>query len=133
VREVYQGTDVQQAGLMSDPIVRLLPGPFASSPYELHDDVIYYSKVANKTILVPAGFRSDLLSIPWFFRRILPKGGYGKRASIVHDALCVYQPDWSTGKLAARIFLEAMELDGVPRWRRKAMFYAVYLFGPQWD
>jgi len=121
-----------QAGYMDNPVVELLPGGFGSAPYRVKERLHYWSEVTGKWINIEKGYQSDLLSVPWFFSRIMPRGGYGKRAAIVHDVLCDTRPDWSTSDLAADIFDEALKLDGVPTWRRQAMVWAVRNFGPKW-
>lgn len=73
---------------------------------------------------VPGGFRTDFASIPWVFRRILPKAGrkYGKPA-VNHDHRYV------TGdiprKAADKEFHEAMLSEGVNKVIAKAMYMAV--------
>lgn len=120
------------AGFETDPDVTLLPGGFGSNPYRVKYDVRYYSRRVHRWIHIPAGFRSDLLSIPWTWSRVFPRGGYGKRAAIAHDWLCVDRPDWSSSDDAADVFDEALKIDGVPTWRRRMMVWAVRHFGPQW-
>lgn len=121
-------------GYMDHPRVDLLPGPFGKAPYQVAERPLHYwSRVADRWITIPKGYRSDLLSVPLFFIRLIPRGGWGKRASIVHDWLCDERPAWSSSDLAADIFAEALELDQVPAWRRKAMVWAVRHFGPQWE
>jgi hypothetical protein len=110
----------------------ILPGPLWSRPIKLAKPLLYYSAIAKRSIIVPSGYRSDGLSVPWLFRRLFPKFGSGRRASIVHDYLCDVRPDWSTGKMAADIFLEAMVVDDVSKIKRSLMYFAVRYFGPQW-
>ena len=108
----------------------------------------------HRTIEVPAGFESDLASIPrrlritWLPRCVLrwcpawlrwigrvgiplwaifpPTGKYNP-AAWLHDWL--YSRDGNTSRVVAdAIFDEAMKLEGV-RWRRPVMSLAVRLFG----
>lgn len=73
-------------------------------------------------IIVPAGFQSDLASVPRLFWAIVPPYGKHLEASIMHDYLCY--SGWSRAK-ADREFLHAMKRAGVKRWRRMVMFWAV--------
>jgi len=120
-------------GFLNDPAVFFLAGSFKSRPFQLAQPLRYYSHIVKKVITVPAGYRSDGLSVPWFFRRVFPRVGPGRRAAIVHDWLCDERPGWSTGQIAADIFREAMSVDKVPKWKRNLMYWVVAAFGPQWN
>lgn len=78
-------------------------------------------------ITVPAGFVSDLSSIPWGFQWLIPKGGPKAAAAIVHDYL--YQTGKVSRKEADEIFLKIMREQEVAAWKRYAMYGAVRLFG----
>jgi hypothetical protein len=71
-----------------------------------------------------AGFETDLASIPtWVPRWLADPTGRHRGAAIVHDFL-VRQPGFDRKK-ADEIFLEAMKVEGVKRWRRRMMWRAV--------
>lgn len=76
---------------------------------------------------IPRGFITDFASVPrvlwWLFP---PMGRYGK-AALVHDYL-YYTKDVSRVE-ADRIFLHAMLMMGVARWKAHLMYIAVRLFG----
>lgn len=77
---------------------------------------------------VPAGYITDLASVPRIFWRILPPFGEYSSASIVHDYLCEHGswtgcPRW----LADAIFYQIMVEHGVPYWKRLVMWAAVRL------
>ena len=81
------------------------------------------------------GFRFDFASIPPVVRAIYKKAGTGKsngkygRAATIHDWLYSHPPKWCDRKLADRIFLLGMEIDGV-RYTMRSLFYRmVRLFG----
>lgn len=95
-----------------------------ASEWKLEERLVYQSDLWPNKIIVPAGFVTDLASIPRIFRSLIPQNGKHRLAAIVHDYLC---REWNPAHrpLADRIFLEAMELLGVSWWRRKAMYYAV--------
>lgn len=79
--------------------------------------------------VVPAGFISDLASVPRFFRRMFPKMDAHYKAAIIHDYLCEY-PHITTKEDADETFLRFMERDNVPWWKRKAMYWGVRLYSP---
>ncbi|EPM3305130.1 DUF1353 domain-containing protein [Escherichia coli] len=81
------------------------------------DDVIY----------VPEGYVTDLASVPRLLWVLFPPHGRYAKAAIIHDWL--YDNALRTKAEADRIFLDAMTVLGVPRWRRLIMYYAVCFFG----
>jgi hypothetical protein len=93
--------------------------------FELEERLVYQSDIWPELIVVPAGFITDLASIPRIFQSLIPKVGKHALAAIVHDYL-VRLPDFDR-KLADKIFLEAMKLLGVNPVRRRLMYWAVAL------
>jgi hypothetical protein len=78
---------------------------------------------SGNVITVPAGFQTDGCSIPFVVRCILPVWGKAGKAGVIHDYLC-----WKeelTRKQTSDIFLEAMTVLEVPRWKALLMFWAV--------
>jgi len=61
------------------------------------------------------------------FWALLPEDGLYTPAAVIHDWL--YKTHLVNRAEADRIFLEIMERDGVPRWKRLAMYWAVRIFG----
>lgn len=82
-------------------------------------------------ICVPVGFETDFASIPFGIRNLFPPLGRWGRPAIIHDYL--YATQGERGRFdrleADRIFQEAMEVVGVPAWRRFVMFRAVRIGG----
>ena len=76
---------------------------------------------------MPAGFITDLASVPRALWSVFPPHGKYAKAAILHDYM--YANGYKDKKTADRIFLEAMEVLGVPKWRRKTMYWAVRMFG----
>lgn len=77
-------------------------------------------------LTVPAGFETDLASVPRLPLAYALFGGRARRAAILHDYLYVTQ----AGKdYADAIFLAAMEAEGVGRLTRWTMYAAVRVFG----
>lgn len=89
--------------------------------------LIYESDVAKQTITVPAGFRTDLASVPRLPIVYLLTGGTSNEAAVVHDYL--YSTGLVSRKLADEVLAEASKVTGVPAWRRGLMWAAVRLFG----
>ncbi|HFV9934559.1 TPA: DUF1353 domain-containing protein [Salmonella enterica subsp. enterica serovar Bovismorbificans] len=83
----------------------------------------YLSDVIN----VPAGFVTDLASVPRIFWSLMPPDGRYAKAAIIHDYL--YDNALRTKREADRIFLDGMTVQGVPKWKRTVMYWAVRLFG----
>ncbi len=91
--------------------------------------VRYESDIAKRVIEIPAGFETDLASIPRSFMGLIPVNGKHRNAAIVHDYLYVTKPDWCSRSLADSVFLEAMQVLGESRLRRAAMYAAVRVGG----
>lgn len=94
------------------------------------------SEGSDRAVIVPAGFDTDLASVPWFARWLIASGGLHAKAAVVHDYL--YERGLITGpggleapsrSEADGIFLEAMGVLLVPRWRRYLMWLAVRIGG----
>ena len=79
--------------------------------------------------IVPRGFVTDLASIPRFFWRVIPPFGLHSTPAIIHDYLYRQQPDGVSRKEADEVFLDAMQVFGVPKWRRNVMYRTVRTFG----
>jgi hypothetical protein len=108
-------------------------GPLSSRPFELAHDAHFYSDIAKRWIDIPQGYRSDLLTVPWAFRWLIPRAERGRRAAWVHDWLCDTRPDWCDSTLAHRILDETLRLEpGVPAWKRRAIMAGVWIGGPRW-
>jgi len=112
--------------------LRFLDRDIKERPFELITPFDYHvgEEGSGDVITVPAGYRTDFASVPRIFWRIIPPvGRYGK-AAVVHDWL--YDTESRPRKEADKIFLEAMEVLEVPKWKRKAMYYAVRWFASRY-
>ncbi|EAU9419174.1 DUF1353 domain-containing protein [Salmonella enterica] len=87
----------------------------------------YLSDDNSDVISVPAGFITDLATIPRIFWTLLPPDGKYAKAAIIHDYL--YANALRTKMEADLIFLDGMTVLGVPRWKRTVMYLAVRWFG----
>ena len=93
----------------------------------------YESDVAHRHWTVPIGFKTDFSSVPRVPLAYLVAGGVGHAAAVIHDYL--YQThEGANKKLADKVFLEALEVLDIARWRRWAMYTAVRWAGmSSWD
>ncbi|MEY3203672.1 MAG: hypothetical protein RLZZ21_3 [Planctomycetota bacterium] len=80
----------------------------------------------------PAGAVVNGASIPRAFWSLIggPFEGRFRNASVVHDVACEARDrEWRT---VHRMFYEACRCGGVATGKAKAMYYAVWHFGPRW-
>lgn len=77
--------------------------------------------------VIPAGFKSDLASVPRFFWRLIAPYECSLEAAIVHD--WVYKKGFCYTRVGADLMLrEEMKRRKVVRWRRVLAYRAVRLF-----
>jgi hypothetical protein len=82
---------------------------------------------SGDSVDVPIGFMTDFASIPRPLWIILPRWGKYGNAAVIHD-YCYW--DQSRSRLESdTIFREAMGILEVPKWKIRAMYYSVRLFG----
>lgn len=84
----------------------------------------YYSEILDERLEVPAGFVTDFASVPRVLFAWIIAAGHASWEAVIHDYLCRLRPDIPR-RVADEIFLEAMESDGEPAWRRNLMYTAV--------
>lgn len=87
----------------------------------------YRSDVAMETFTVPAGFQTDLASVPRLPVVYLLTGATSNEAAVVHDYL--YSTQMVDRKTADAVLREASAVTGVPAWRRWMMWAGVRCFG----
>jgi len=103
-----------------------------SRPYLVKNEYRYQSLLVDDIITVQPGYPTDFASIPWLFRRFLPKNGPYTPAAVIHDWLCDQRGKGGIdSETTHRIFLEAMEVLKVPAWKRATMYRAVRWLGPR--
>jgi len=85
------------------------------------------SEDSSVFIRVSKSFVTDFASVPRLFWVILPPDGIYTQAAVLHDFM--YSNKSMPRKRCDKIFLEAMEVLDVPKWKRKTMFRAVRMFG----
>jgi hypothetical protein len=97
-------------------------------PFVLHDPLVYVSAVYGGTLTIPAGFKTDLASIPRGLWNVLPQVGRYDAAAVVHDYL--YQMPLGVDRSEAdAILLEAMGVLKVGWWTRTVIYSAVRVGG----
>lgn len=96
----------------------------------LLSDLVYYSALLDAIITVPAGFETDLASVPRVPIIFTLWGDRAHREGVLHDGVyCVdFYPKISYSE-ANKVFLEAMKSRGVPAWIRYPMYSTVCMFG----
>lgn len=82
---------------------------------------------SDEIIHVPEGFVTNFASVPRIFWPLIgPIDEHGK-AAVIHD-YCYSQGAYSKRR-SDDIFLEAMEVLNVSKWKRFCIYWAVRLFG----
>lgn len=92
----------------------------------------YADSLGNKLdeLCVPKGFITDFASTPRIFYPLFPPIGIYNKAAMVHDYLYSKESKLNISRKEADLyFLQAMEVLGVKKWKRIAMFIAVRIFG----
>lgn len=102
----------------------------ADYPWLVVTPLVFQSDVVDEAIIVPVNFRTDLASVPWPFRRVIPQDGPYTHAAILHDWLCAKR--WYDSATVAKVMREAMRASSVPRWQEWMIYHGVVLFGPRW-
>jgi len=97
--------------------------------WKLERPFTYYTLLFGEPyyITIPEGFETDFASIPKIFMPFLKWKDKFNKASVVHDWL--YHTKLFDRKTADKIFLEAMEVLGIPKWKRYLFYWMVRLFG----
>ena len=95
--------------------------------WKLIAPLVYSSSVAGWIFKVPAGFVTDLASIPRLPLVYWLMGGKANESSVVHDWL--YSSKQVSRYMADCVLVEASAVIGVSWWRRVLLFAGVRLFG----
>ena len=119
--------------------LRVMRGQFKGGRqlFELIEDVVYESDLLGGVVIVPAGYVTDLASVPKLPLAWLVAGGTGSEAAVIHDYLYVvhaHNDEPITRATADAVFREAIAASGdtkAPGW---LMWLAVRLGGGgAWD
>ena len=104
----------------SSPLrVEMLDGGIVELLYPL----VFRSKKFDRIFYAPIGFRSDLASVPRLPIIYIRAANRIFKAAVMHDKALEEMPRDE----AATLFLEAMEVEGVPEPLRTAAYIAVKL------
>ena len=102
--------------------------------------VRFYSAKLGRTVVAPAGMKTDFASIPRGVWNVIPKRGKHDRAAVIHDAGyrgflkdILGNPLHVSKQVSDDLFDEGMRVDGVSLWQRVLMYRAVRLFGRPTD
>lgn len=110
-------------------------GPIAlRQAVTLKGELVFFSKVLGRDVKIKAEYKSDGASVPQVFWNLFPPFGEYLEAAIVHDYFCDLGAEGKSPIsffTAARVFLEAMQVQKVRIPKRASMFLAVVLFGPK--
>lgn len=96
---------------------------FGRATWKLLEPLEYKSGLVDTTIIVNTGFKTDFASVPRLFLVYALVGDTGHASAVVHDYLCHLK--FFSRRITDRIFLEALEVEGVPAWRRYIMYAGV--------
>lgn len=103
------------------PAILEMPGHYL---WRIHESFEFYLSDDNSDVIsVPAGFVTDLATVPCIFWSVMPPDGKYAKAAIIHDYL--YDNALRTKKEANLIFLDGMTVLGAPKWKRIEMYLAV--------
>ena len=89
----------------------------------------YKAKNGRVVIRAPAGYRTDLFSVPWWARPVISVADIGVEAAVVHDIMCS-EKIFSSG-LAAEVFKFILLEKGMEPWRAWCVATAVRFGGPK--
>lgn len=93
----------------------------------LRNPFAYHSEVLGMIVTVPPGFVTDFASVPRLPVIYMLTGNTAHRPAVIHDFL--YTTSACERKQADEVFLEAMEVVGIPAWKRYPMYWGVRAFG----
>ena len=78
-----------------------------------------------KSVTVPAGFKWNGASTPFFAKMIIPKFELTLEATAVHDYLCTNATSKADRKEADEIFKEMLRLKGMGKFRSRLGYWGV--------
>lgn len=95
--------------------------------WRLDSELVYESDIAQQTFVVPAGFVTDLASVPRMPVLFLLFGAASEEAAALHDWL--YTAKQVNRAKADAVFREACGVTNVPGWRRLGQWVGVRIGG----
>lgn len=95
-----------------------------SGVWRLEAPLVYVGEWTG-VLCIPVGFETDFASVPRFLFTYMLTGNTAHEAAVVHDYL-YRTPDFPiTREDADKTMREAMEVTGVPAWRRTLIYAGV--------
>jgi hypothetical protein len=116
-------TDLEPRFYPSEPGVDILRD---GETFRLREELIFVSE-DQEMVRVPAGFVTDLASIPQILHSAFPKLGKHTLPAIIHDYM--YVEAIETKAKADLFFRQAMKFKKVNTFKRQAMYWGVRLGG----
>ena len=125
---------IDDGDFIENPVYRL------TSPLKYQSDLLAVipeikDMLDNGMVVVPAGAKTDLASIPFPINKFVMPDGKWRRAAVVHDFLCkaivgASAKKWKglTREDVDRVFYEAMLADGVSKCTAKIFYRYVRLY-----
>lgn len=104
---------------------------YTNYKWQLTAPLYFYfdEKHKDEGVLVKEGFVTDFATVPRLIWSIIPPLGRYTKAAVLHDYLYENPHLVKNKKEADKIFLQAMEILGVERWKRTIMYLSVRAFG----
>ena len=112
---------------MYDPDGMPLKNRMGRQLYQLDSPLIYQSDVAGVVITAPAGFVSDLASIPRLPLIYLLLNAIADVPGVIHDF--IYSSGCLPRDMADKVLREACLLTGVPAWKANLIYAGVRVGG----
>jgi hypothetical protein len=109
------------------PFSEMIVKAGAPGRWVLARDLFWTHPVSGTVVRIPAGFETDLASIPRVLRAVFSVNGAHRKAAVLHDYL--YSRGLCSRKRADRLFKLAMKETAVPWWKRNLMFAGVRMGG----
>ena len=122
----------EMSGFTSILRVQRTPGVENWRRWKLIEAFAFVDPRTGEKHTVPAGFITDGASIPRIFWILMTPTGPYMESAVIHDFLYRTAPfgiDEFGRNECDRVFLQAMEVQGIRRWRRRRMYDAVHRFG----
>lgn len=116
-----------EAAFLTDLHCKLVHPGWWRQTWQLTEDLLYYSAIAEEIIRVPTRFQTDFASVPrlpiiwWIY------GGLMQRPAVVHD--WIYHKRLYPRRKGDRIFQEAIEVEGGGLIAQQGMYAGVRAFG----
>ncbi len=101
-----------------------------TSRFVVLDKRLRYEADDGRHFRIPAGFRTDLASVPLWLRWMAPPWQQSARAGVLHDCGYRWFEVWGVPKAEMDgLFQQALRADGTGRFRARSMARAVRWFG----